>query len=223
MHRARRDAWLKVRTCSLLDWVFSLVLLGNKLPRALSFKLKGLEMLSTTGIVRSYCQCGPIQDTANLMCGNTQGPNLFTHNLQWHNPITQPVIGIFHTVQHSTGSVIHSVWEYSLASWCLRCSPHTLPLPFHALSSQPRACRVSFLSVSPSLPPRICIFSLIHCSSPSLSPPYHGHSIFCGQQKTLFSSLLSTAMEKLAIHLLGLPYSLPRLPNPSQLQSLDNP
>ncbi|KAI4811497.1 hypothetical protein KUCAC02_014401, partial [Chaenocephalus aceratus] len=50
----------------------------------------------------------PIQASANLTCGNTQGPDLFAHNLQWHNPITQPVIGPFHKVQHSTGSVSHS-------------------------------------------------------------------------------------------------------------------
>lgn len=32
----------------------------------------------------------------------------FTQNLQWHNPITQLVIGLFHTMQHSSGSVSHS-------------------------------------------------------------------------------------------------------------------
>lgn len=49
--------------------------------------------------------------------------------------------------------------------------PHTLSLPFHALSSQPRACRQSFLSISLSLPLHICIFSLIRCFCVAFSPP----------------------------------------------------
>lgn len=119
----------------------------------------------------------------------------------------------------------------------LRCLSHARSLPYPPLSSLLCAHLLSFLchSLSPHL--TVCpSFSLIlslslrcPCSSsvslfPSLSPSRstcHGRSqLFSGQQKTLFSSQLSTGMAKLPIHLLRLLYSLPCLQNPLQLQSL---
>lgn len=130
-------------------------------------------MSSTTGL--APVQPGLIRASANPRCGNTQGPNLFTQNLQWHNPITQPVIGPFHTVQHSTGSVSHSqpCCLSGEQTGCLifqgarlTLSP-SLSLSYPPLSSLPCALCLSSLFLTPSLPP---------CLSPLfLSPP----SAFC--------------------------------------------
>lgn len=72
-------------------------------------KCKGLQIYGGVGgVLSSYCRGSFIQANANLMCQNTQRPNLCARNPQWHNPITQPVIGPFQSEQPGSGSVSHS-------------------------------------------------------------------------------------------------------------------
>lgn len=166
-------------------------------------------------------QSSLIQAIANLTCGNTQGPNLFTHNLQWHNPITQPVIGPSHTVHHSTGSVSHGqtlcLSGEGLAAWFSEV------LVSHSLTALASIVLIPAVYLSLSLLTsvslaRLFILSLCCPCPPSLPLPWS--QLLSGQHKTLFSSPLSTAIAKLPIHLLRLLYSLPCLQNPPQLQSL---
>lgn len=93
-----------------------------------------------------------------------------------------------------------------------RCSSHTLSLPRPPLSPLTSAPGLPPRGPSPSQPslPLLPLFSASRC---------HGRSFLSGQQKSLFSSLLSTVMTKLPNHLLRLSSSLPRLQNPMQLQS----
>lgn len=148
------------------------------------------------------------------MCQNTQRPNLCAHNPQWHNPITQPVIGPFQSVQPGSGSVSHS--QHSSLSG--ECRPllisHSFPPPASIVPTNQRSWStstrpLSLSAIPPSLP-LLPLFSASRC---------HGRSFLSGQQKSLFSSLLSTVMTKLPNHLLRLSSSLPRLQNPMQLQS----
>lgn len=209
-------------------------------------------MLSTTGsarLSRSAFQSGPIQAGSNLMCVCVCGR-------EGEHPRTQPVHTQSAVAQShysacywplSHGAAQHRIsqpqpaelplWGQQTGFLIFRGARLTLapPPPPPPLSSLPGVCRLSFLSVSPSLPPRLYLLpsstpSSVLClpllciqpSSPALPlslSPCHGHSFLSGQQRALFSSLLSAALAKLPIHLLRLPYSLPCLQNPLQLQS----
>lgn len=168
----------------------------------------------------------------------------------WEHPRTQPVHTQSAVAQSHYSACYWPLSHSAAQHWISQPKPASLPLwgihwlldflrllvshslpPFPPLSSLLRALCLSFLGLPPS-PPRCLSFSLIlslsvlpllllcmpfPVSLPSLSPLA---MVFYGQQKTLFSSLLSTGMAKLPIHLLRLLYSLPCLQNPLQLQSL---
>ena len=163
----------------------------------------------------------------------------------WEHPRTQPVhtqsavaqshySACYWPLSHSAAQhwisqpqpALLPLWGIDWLLDFLRCSSHTPSLPYPTLYTLPRARCLSSPGLSSSLPPCLSVFlsnsgSLV--PSPSLCLPpssCHGHGFFSGQQKTLFSSLLSTPMAKLPIHLFRLPYSLPCLQNPLQLQSL---
>lgn len=148
------------------------------------------------------------------MCQNTQRPNLCVHNPQWHNPITQPVIGSFQSVQPGSGSVSHSQHGSSSGERGPRRSSHTPSLSRASIVSTNQRSSSALLAllllrpvcisaVPPSLPRR----GLSSLASPL---PRSRLLFFCcfffwsGQQKSIFSSLLSTVMTKLPIHLLRL-------------------
>lgn len=128
------------------------------------------------------------------MCQNTQRPNLCACNPQWHNPITQPVIGPFQSVQPGSGAVSPSQHSSLSGGWKALLISHPLP-PLSSLTSPARRP-----PLGPSPSPR----SAIPPSLPLFLPASrcHGRSFLSGQQKSLFSSLLSTVMTRLPIHLL---------------------
>lgn len=146
------------------------------------------------------------------MCQNTQRPNLCAHNPQWHNPITQPVIGPFQSVQPGSGSVSHSQHGSLSGEWRPRLISHSIPLPASIVSTNQRSSSTTATPLCLSPDPSVLQPSLHPCRC-------HGHSFLSGQQKSLFSSLRGAVMTKLPIHLLRLWSSLPRLQNPVQLQS----
>ncbi|CAB1432234.1 unnamed protein product [Pleuronectes platessa] len=93
--------WLKpvqIITITIITTIYHLMLSQTEAVPAAALER---ALLTTAGSFTTMAR-------ANLTCGNTQGPNLFTQNLQWHNPITQLVIGPFRTVQPCTGSVSHN-------------------------------------------------------------------------------------------------------------------
>lgn len=138
------------------------------------------------------------------------------HWISQPRPVSLPLWGIdwLHDFLRCSSHTL----SLSLTLHCPQCSVHAVYLssvPLH--SHLPVYLSCSFvLSFCPSCSSSL---SLVLSLSPSLSAHYSPGS-FSGQQNTLFSSLLSTAMAKLPIHLLRLLYSLLCLQNPLQLQSL---